>query len=148
SDRRSGEGSDDAGDGGLDEPDAALDRDDGIDAGDATEGGVDAGTVVFHPEDLPRASPYLMLWLDPGQGLSTDPRFLWRDRSAAHSDATADAASSPVVRQEEDGVPPMLELSGNQYLSLPAAQIDFGIGVTIFVVAEPAPFGPMSFLDF
>jgi hypothetical protein len=134
--------------GGDDGPGAAPEGGDGIEADAAMDDGQDVSTVVFHPEGLPRSASHLVLWLDPTQGLLTDPSFRWVDRSPAHNDASAAAASSPAVLPAQGGLPPMLDFSGGQYLSLPQSQTDFNSGVSIFVVAEPAPPNPMFFLDF
>ena len=90
----------------------------------------------------------LVLWLDPANGVTTSPTFVWPDRSAARNDAVALPANSPTVRPATADLPPRIELSGlDQFLSLPPGMEDFTQGLTLFVVAEPKPPLPATASD-
>jgi hypothetical protein len=88
----------------------------------------------FLPSDLDG----LVLWLDPTQGITPTPVFIWRDRSPAGNDATAPQNANPTMAQPWADLPAVVAFSGmGQYLVLPAGMRDFTRGLSFFVVAEP-----------
>jgi hypothetical protein len=129
------------------------------DAGPEKEGGAeldaqpDAETDATPTSTRPDALSQLVLWLAPGEGVTTSAGQIsrWQDQSPAHSDATARAGGAPAFVADARNGLPAVSFNQGRYLALGAGFKDFTAGLSAFVVTRPttdASGGSARFFDF
>jgi hypothetical protein len=106
----------------------------------AGNGNGGSGGVVIEVPPIPLAGLELWLRADQGVTLEGDAVSIWRDSSPEHRDATQTASNyRPLLVKDAFSGKPALVFDGeNDFLRVPALDVDFSQGLSIFIALDVA----------